>query len=545
MIVILVNYIGSFVFFRFDLTTEKRYSISEATREMLRGLEDVVFVRVYLSGDLPAGFARLRDATREMLDEFRAYSDSNIEYEFIDPSGSPDEKTRTEVYQQLTKQGLQYTNLEYNEGDKVSEKIIFPGAIVSFLGRETPVQLLKSQMGASSEEMLNNSVQQLEYEIASSIRKLSHPGSQRIGFIEGHGELDSLDVADIARTLREDFSVQRLKIEGKLSSLENLDAIIIAKPVSPFSEKDKFIVDQFLMKGGKIMLLVDGTVVSMDSLQQSSTTMALPLSVNLEDMLFKYGARVNSNLVMDLRSLPIPVVTGYVGNQPKQELFPWFFFPLVIPEGKHPIVNNLDALKTHFVSSIDTVGKPNIKKTFLLSTSKYSKIASAPTRVSLNILRDKPDEKQYRNGPEPIALLLEGEFESVFTNRIPPQIEQDREIAFKEKSLRTKIIVAGDGDIIRNEVNKNRDKVLPLGFDKYTQREYANRDFILNSINFLLDKSGLIISRAKEFKLRLLDRQRIEKERLWWQIVNTVLPVFLVLLFGLIHNFLRRRKYSS
>lgn len=545
VIVFLINYIGSFFFFRFDLTSEKRYSISDASRQMLKTLDDVVFVRVYLEGELPAGFARLRDATKEMLDEFRAYSSANIEYEFIDPSESPDEKTRVEIYRQLTKQGLQYTNLEYKEGDKVSEKIIFPGAIVSYKGKETPVQLLKSQTGAGSEAMLNNSVQQLEYELAGSIRKLSNPATQKIAFIEGHGELGELEVADITKSLKENYSVERIKIDGRLSSLEDFKAIIIAQPDSIFTEKDKFIIDQFLMKGGKMLLLVDGASVSMDSLQSSPTTLAVPLSVNLEDMLFRYGARVNTDLIMDLRSLPIPIVTGYIGTQPKQELFPWYYFPLIVPEIKHPVVNNLDALKTEFVSSIDTVGRPSIGKTFLLTTSKYSKITSTPSRVSLNVLRDKPDERQFSRGPQPVAVLLEGNFESVFTNRIPPQIEQSREIDFKESGVPTKMIVVSDGDMIRNEVNKTKDKILPLGYDKYTQREYANRDFIMNCVNYLLDESGLIIVRAKEFKLRLLDRQRIEKERLWWQTINTAFPVALIIIFGVIQNFIRRRKYTS
>lgn len=545
VIVLLVNYIASFVFSRFDLTSENRYSISGASKQMLTKLDDVVFVKVYLEGELPAGFSRLRDATKEMLDEFKAYSKENIEYQFIDPSESPDEKTRVEIYQQLTKQGLQYTNLEYKEGEKTSEKIIFPGAIISYKNRETPVQLLKSQMGEGSEEMLNNSIQQLEYELANGIRKISDPMTEKIAFIDGHGELDTLEVADIIKALRDNYNVERIKIEGKISALKDFDAIIIAKPTTTFGEKDKFIIDQYLMRGGKMFLLLDGTDITMDSLQTSPTTMAIPLSLNLEDLLFKYGARVNTNLVMDLRALPIPVVTGYVGNQPKQELFPWFYFPLIIPEIKHPIVNNLDAIKTQFVSTIDTIGKPGSRKTFLLFTSRYSKVTNAPTRVSLNILRDEPDEKQFNRGPQPVALLLEGEFESVFTNRIPPQIEESKEINFREKSDSTKIILVSDGDIIGNEVNKARDKILPIGYDKYTQREYANRDFIMNCMNYLLDKSGLIIARSKEFRLRLLDRQRIEKDRLLWQLVNTVLPVALVLIFGIVQYLLRKRKYTS
>lgn len=560
-IIVLVNYIFSILFFRLDLTTEKRYSLSNATKKVIESVNDIVFVRVYLDGDLPAGFNRLRDATREMLDEFRAYSDGNMEYEFINPSASTDEKTRLEVYKQLSKQGLQYSNLEYRDGDKTSEKIIFPGAIVAYRGKETPVQLLKSQAGAHPEVMLNNSIQQLEYELANAIYKLNHEGTDKVAFIEGHGELScssptptegeraskkdvELEVADIAKTINEFYSVVRVKIDGRLNSLKGFKAIVVAQPDSIFSEKDKFIIDQYIMNGGKVLWLIDGVNATMDSIRSSGTTMGLASSINLDDMLFKYGARVNTNLVLDLNSLPIPVVTGYIGNQPKQEYFPWYYFPLIIPDITHPVVNNLDAIMTQFVSTVDTVGGKGISKTILLKSSKYSKVTNAPVRISINMLREPPDERQFSASYQPVAVLLEGEFESVFKNRVPPEIANNQEIGFREKSSPTKMIVIGDGDIIRNEVSKDRSRILPLGFDKYSKREYANRNFIMNCLHYLSDESGLIIARGKELKLRQLDLQRVDKERLRWQFINTVLPVLLMLSLAFTLFQWRKRKFG-
>ncbi|MFN7015309.1 MAG: gliding motility-associated ABC transporter substrate-binding protein GldG, partial [Bacteroidia bacterium] len=340
IILVLINVISGYAFKRFDLTTEKRFTLSDATVDMLKNLDDVVFVRVYLEGDFPAGFKRLRNATKEMLDEFRAIAGDNIQYEFIDPSASPDEKERNALYAQLTKQGIQYTNLEYREGESKSEKIIFPGAIVAYKERVAPVQILKSQIGVAPDVMLNNSVQQLEYEFANTIRKLSSEKVNTVAFIEGHGELDSLHTADIMQSLAEYYNVTRIKLNEQLKSLQNIDAIVIAKPDSAFSEKDKFIIDQFIMRGGKALWMIDRTDANMDSLNKSPNYMALTKDLNLDDMLFNYGVRINTNLVQDIQAVPIPIVIGYIGNQPQQKFFPWFYFPLIMPYMKHPIVNN-------------------------------------------------------------------------------------------------------------------------------------------------------------------------------------------------------------
>lgn len=544
-ILVLVNVISAYVFKRIDLTTEKRFTLSDATIDMLKNLDDVVFVRVYLEGEFPAGFKRLRNATKEMLDEFRAIAGDNIQYEFIDPSANPDEKERKALYAQLTKQGIQYTNLEFREGESKSEKIIFPGAIVAYKEREAPVQILKSQIGVPPEVMLNNSIQQIEYELANTIRKLASEKVSTVAFIEGHGELDSLFTADIMKSLSEYYNIKRLKINEQLKALQNIDAIVIAKPDSAFSEKDKFIIDQFIMRGGKALWLIDRTDANMDSLSKSSNFMALTKDLNLDDMLFKYGVRINTNLVQDLQAVPIPIVIGYIGNQPQQKFFPWFYFPLLMPYAKHPIVNNLNAIKAEFISTIDTVGAKGIIKTPLLHTSKYAKVLPTPVRVSINMLREEPKIEQFNKSFQPLAVLLEGEFESNFKNRLAPELLDSKEINFKEKGIPTKMIVVADGDIIKNQVQYSTGRAMPLGYDKYTNEVYGNKNFILNAMNYLLDDSGLIGARSKEIKLRLLDIDKLKRERTSWQFLNVVTPLLLVVLYGLIRFYWRKRKYTT
>lgn len=543
-ILILINIISGYVFKRFDLTTEKRFTLSDATVEMLKKLDDVVFVRVYLEGEFPAGFKRLRNATKEMLDEFRAIAGENIQYEFIDPSANPDEKERNALYAQLTRQGIQYTNLEVREGDSKSEKIIFPGAIVAYKEREASVQILKSQIGVAPEVMLNNSIQQLEYELANTIRKLATEKVSTIAFIEGHGELDSLSTADIMKSLAEYYNVTRLKLNEKLKALQNIDAIVIAKPDSAFSEKDKFIIDQFIMRGGKALWLIDRTDANMDSLNKAYTFIALTKDLNLDDMLFNYGVRINTNLVQDIQAVPIPIVVGYIGNQPQQKFFPWFYFPLIMPYIKHPIVNNLNAIKAEFISTIDTVGAKNILKTPLLHTSKYAKVLPTPVRVSINMLREEPKIEQFNKSFKPLAVLLEGEFESNFKNRLAPELADSKEINFREKGVASKMIVVADGDIIKNQVHYSTGRAMPLGYDKYTHEIYGNKNFILNAMNYLLDDSGLIGARSKEIKLRLLDIEKLRKERARWQFINIVAPIFLVIIYGILRFYWRKRKYT-
>lgn len=560
VIILMVNYIGSFAFERFDLTSEKRYTLSETSIGLSEGLEDIVYVKVYLEGDFPAGFKRLRDETKEMLDEFRAYSNGNLEYEFINPSESSDKKIRDEIYKQLHKQGLRPTDLNTKTDDGFSNKIVWPGAVFTYRGQELPLQLLKSQIGVGSESMLNGSIESLEYEISNAINNLTVIDVPRIAFIEGHGELSDLETASLATALAEFYAVDRISLDQNLNSLTErymidstqfykvkvkYDAIIIAKPLEKFPEKDKFIIDQYVMYGGRVVWLIDPVFASMDSLATADITMALPIDLNLSDQLFTYGVRVNADMIQDIQSAPIPIVTGVVGNQPKTEMFPWFFFPLLTPANNHPIVNNLNALKGEFVSTIDTTVKKGIRKIPLLKTSQYSKVSSAPTRISLEIVRFEPDQTQFNKGRQLTAVLLEGEFESVYKNRLTPQIKNANEISFKAKSVPNKMVVISDGDVAKNHVNNKTGEYLSLGFDRFTRQEFGNKDFMLNVMGYLCDDSGLMKVRSKKLKIRLLDKTVLKNDKFDWQLINTILPIGLILLFGIAHYYDRKKKFTK
>jgi ABC-2 type transport system permease protein len=558
VILILLNVISSFVFTRIDLTSERRYTLSPATKKLLRDLKDVVFFKVYLDGDLPPGFRRLSNETREMLDVFRAYTD-NVEYEFIDPSANPDNKVRNNTYRLLAERGLQPTDLRVNQKGQSSKLIIFPGAIVSYRGNEVPVQLLMTQLGQDPDKVLNNSVQALEYNLASSIQKLVQAIKPGIAFIRGQGELSDNETIDIREALSEFYNVDVVTINQKINSLairlkadsvhdrlvNKYRAIIIAKPTRPFDEKDKFLIDQYIMRGGKVLWMIDPVFASMDSLKKYSSTIGIPQSLNLEDLLFTYGVRLNPDLVMDLNALPIPVKTGQVGNQPQFEFFPWYFFPVLTPTLHHPVVNNLNAVKTEFISSLDTVAVPGVRKSILLTTSPYSRTVTAPALIDLEILNEKPDERIFSQGPQTVAVLLEGTFPSAFLFRIPPELAENKDLGFLGESRKfTRMIVVGDGDIIRNDFHYSQGYPLPLGFDQYTRQTFGNRDFILNAVNYLCDDSGLISVRSRELKLRLLDSAKVAKQRLFWQLFNTLLPVLIILFSGLAQYGIRKRKYS-
>lgn len=541
-ILIFVNIIAQFVFKRIDMTQEKRYSLSQSSKDLAKGLDDIVYFRIYLEGDLPPGFIKLRNSLKEMLDEFRIYSNDNIEYEFIDPSANPDEKQRVELYKQLSQKGLYPTNLEENDKGQQSQKIIFPGAIVNYRAQEIPMQILKSKFGGNSDVMLNNSIENLEYEISTVLRKLSREKSTSIAFLRGQGELPTKQISDAANGLSDFYIVDTVSIDGKLNALKDYKLLIIAKPDTAFDEKDKFVIDQFVMKGGRVLWLIDKLAMNMDSLEKKSTNVAIPMELNIDDMLFRYGVRINPDFVMDMQAAPIPVVTGYVGNQPKQEIFPWYYYPLLSAESKNPIVNNLNMVKTEFASSIDTIETESVTKTVLLSSSKLSRLQMAPARVSLNILREKADPMMFTRRNIPIAVLLEGSFNSNYENRLPTIIATSSDINFKPKSVDTKMIVVSDGDVISSYVSK-KGNVYPLGYDRFTRQTFGNKSFILNCIDYLCDNKGVLELRSKEIKLRLLDPAKIEEPQLI-QWINVILPTVLIIVFGLIFTFIRKRKFT-
>lgn len=544
LIIVAVNMIGSRYFKRIDLTSERRFTLTDATRDLLRDLDDIVYFRIYLEGDFPAGFRRLRNQTREMLDEFRAYSDF-IQYEFINPTIKGDWERTEENYRMLAGKGLQPTQVQVTAEDASSQQIIFPGALVSFRGREVPLSLLQDQLGLPSEEVLNNSAQALEYNLATTIHKLTVADKPRVAFHTGNDELELRYVADITFELEDFYDVDRLRINGDIKALQDVSTLIIAQPMREFSEADKFVIDQFIMNGGSVLWLIDPVYASMDSLQIAPETLGMPWPLNLDDMLFRYGVRLNTDLVKDLQSVPIPITTGFIGDRPQISLVPWFYFPLVRPAVNHPIVRNLNPVRTEFVSTIDTVGSENIRKTILLQTSPYTRIMQTPVRISFDIMQQQVDESLYRQGSHPVAVLLEGEFESVFRNRrIPEGVSIPEDFQMKNSGTGSRMIVVSDGDVIRNQFG-SQGEPLPLGYDRFLNETFGNRDFILNAVNYLNDDRGIMEARAREIRLRALDRSLVNRNRLTIQVLNVGLPVLLVIVFGSLRFFLRKRKFNK
>ncbi len=561
VIVVLVNVIGSYVFTRFDLTSEKRYTLSPTTKEILNDLNDYVYFKVYLEGDFPAGFKKLRRETKEMLDEFRAYS-KFIDYEFINPSESADAAERNETYKQLYQAGLNPTDVVVKNRDGSSKQmVIWPGALVSYRNNtEIAIDLLENQIGQSSEQALNASMQNLEFRLIDAVKKVIRLQKPNIAFIEGHGELSEQEVHDIAQTLAQNYNVVRLEIDGKIDALmhrtqdeesdvkafPSYDAIIIAKPTLPFDERDKFLIDQYIMHGGKVLWMVEPVYATMDSLQSQESTIGLEQDLNLDDMLFKYGVRLNRDLLLDLTCASLPIRTGQVAGQAQLEFFRWYYFPLLQAASEHPMVRNMNAIKADFVSSMDATTSANdIEQVPLLKTSDYTKVSGTPVFITLAMLRQAPDKRMFASKGKNVAYLLKGSFPSLYANRIPQEIAEDNGTNFMEESVPTAMIVVADGDIIRNQIDIKTRKPLPLGFDQYTQNTYANKEFIENAIGYLVEGEGMIDIRSRELKVRLLDDTKINRERTKWQVVNTLLPIAVIIALGFVMAFIRKKKYSK
>jgi len=549
LIVGLISYLSTFLFFRLDLTSEKRYTLTEPSKNLLSNLNDVVYIRIYLEGeDLPVGFKRLRNSTRELLDEFRIYAGKNVEYEFINPSESEDEEIRTQTYQGLYDMGLTPINLQEKDAEgRTSQKVIFPGAIVVYKGYELAVNLLKNKQGVTPEANLNNSIQSLEYEITNAIRKLSDEKRLFVGFAQGHGELTDDELQSAAVLLMEYYELDRVNFDSTTTRLDTtISTLIFAKPTKPFSEREKYVLDQYLMQGGKIMWFLEGTTATMDSLSRTSaSSIVIANSLNLEDMLFKYGVRINNNNIQDFNCAPLMLSVPGAGNQPELQAFPWFFYPLLTSNGSHQITKYMNLVLTDFVSSIDTVGiNDGLKKTVLLQTSNHSKVYNVPYEFGLHMLNDNLTERDFLLLPQKVAVLVEGTFESAFKNRVSRNVTNNP-ADFIEKSEKTKIIVVGDGDIIKNDVLPSGE-VLPMGYHRDAQTLFeGNKEFLLNAVNYLCDDAGLMSIRLRELKLRMLDRQKVAVNGTLWQVINTIVPLVLILIFGLLLNYRRKRKYSK
>jgi gliding-associated putative ABC transporter substrate-binding component GldG len=538
-LLLVLNFVASRYFFRIDLTEDKRYSISDQTKKLLADLKEPVQVTVYLEGEFPAGFRRLQNSTREMLEEFRLYSDGNIQYQFVDPSANTNEQARNQFYTQLAQKGLQPTNLFAQEGDKKVEKIVFPGALISAGNKETAAILLRGSQAAPPEERLNQSIEGLEYELASAIRKVASVSAGRIGVLQGHGELWLPQAADFLGTLSEYYTVNRVNL-SEVPDLNNFNLVVLIKPTQPFSELDKYKMDQFLIRGGKMLFMLDGVRASLDSVREEGF-LAFPYDLNLQDLLFKYGVRVNPDLVQDLNASFIPMVTGYMGNQPQTQLVPWRYYPLISNFSKLPLTRNLDAVQTKFVSSLDTVKAVGIKKSPLMWTSQYSRKRDSPVSISLNDPRVDRDPRLFSQNAIPVGYLLEGKFQSVFKNRPVPQ---GTNIPFQAEGKPSQLVVFSDGDLAANDVDPRSGRPLELGFDRFSRSRFANKELLKNVADYLLDEKGLIELRGKEIKLRPLDKAKLREERTKWQAINLGIPLALLLLFGVTKFWLRRRKYA-
>lgn len=547
IIVLLINYISSNAYFRLDLTADKRYTLNKSSREILDSLNDIVYIEIYLDGEMPVGFQRMQKSVRELMDEFRVIANDNIQFSFINPSESADQKKRNALFQDLYDRGLNPTNVKDRDTEGgMAEKMLFPGAIIAYQGKETPVNLLKNNPGLSANENLNNSIESLEYEFIDAIRKITVKQRKRIAFIEGQGELDEFQTGDITKTLSEYYDIDRVTIKDFITILEPYDAIIIAGPTEEYTEKSKFIIDQYLMNGGRILWLIDAVKADMDSLSTGSATFAFYNDPNLGDQLFKYGVRVNPDIIQDIQCAVIPVNTAITGSQPRFAPAPWVYFPLLNPPSNNPITKNLNMIKAEFPSVIDTVGNnPDIRKKVILTSSQNCRVLNVPQLVSLEQVREQIDPYTFNQSYKPVALLLEGKFESVFTNRLINEYTGNQPFEFKNKSLPTQMIVISDADIIRNDVRQRADGVFlsPLGYDRYTKQTFGNKEFVMNTVHYLVEKNGILDIRSRDFKLRLLDKSKLITQKTKWQLINTVLPVVSILLFGFILLYIRKRKY--
>jgi ABC-2 type transport system permease protein len=537
----------NYAFFRIDFTKEKRFTLSPVSRNILDSLRQPVKVTVYLEGsNFPSAFRRLQTASRDMLSDLKAYSHGKLSFEFVDPMSGLSEEQQNQALQELQEKGIEPTSLSVKTDNGLSQKTIFPAALVSGNGRAIPVKLLqnRNQVGMSPEEALNNSIQNLEYGLVSAIKKANTGGRPRIGFTEGHKELSDVQLNDAMRSLSDGFEVGRVDLKTiPFRTLGQLKLLVIPKPDQPFTEAEKFKLDQYIMQGGRVLWAIDQVNAELDSLRgHGGEQMAFPKQLNLDDQLFTYGLRINYDLIADMSCVQIPIATGSVGGQPQIQMLPWLYYPLFIPTSANPIVRNLDGIRSEFASTIDTLGAKNVHTTVLLTTSAFNKKISAPHIISLQAVEQEPTPKDFAGNIKITGVLLQGVFKSDFRNRpVPEGITEP--VTVRSQSVSTKMVVLSDGDILKNQVGTDGSPY-PLGYDHYTRQSFGNKNLLLNLADYLTDDSGLISLRNKEIRLRLLDRAKIRAEKLNWQLINTVTPLLMVLIFAIFQHYLRKRRYA-
>jgi gliding-associated putative ABC transporter substrate-binding component GldG len=544
VLLLVLNTIGSYFFFRFDLTKDKRYTLSPTSLQIIEQVQNPLYIKVYMDGELPAEFKRLQLETRQMLEEFQGYN-SNIVFEFIDPL--EDEATSMDNSKELYRKGLTPINISVDDKGKQSQAMVFPWAIAVYNNKEVNIPLLKNIMGASTTDKVIGSVQHLEYSIADALNKITKDKQKKIAIIKGNGELHEAYIAKFLLQTKESYHIGPFTLDSvakqpsnTLAALKKYDLAVIAKPVEAFSESEKQVLDQYIVNGGKTIWLIDQVVAEMDSLYSpTGSTLVFPRDLNLNDFFFKYGVRIYPDLVKDEQGSPIKLATGEQGSATQFQEFNWKFAPQVYTQSIHPIVKNLGGIKFDFANAIDTL-KNGIKKTVLLKSSNYSKRIGTPTEINLNSVNEETTPSDYLNkGNIPLAVLLEGNFHSMFENRVLAFDQND----FQTKGISGKMIVISDGDVIKNQLDKN---LLPveLGYDQRSGNLYDNKDFLMNCVNYLLDDTGLINIRSKDLDLPLLDKEKVYENYTYIQFLTIGLPIAILAVFGLLFTLLRKRKYS-
>lgn len=543
LVLIAVSY---FFFFRIDLTSDKRYSLSNRTKMLMESIPGKLEMTVYLDGDLNPGFLRLKKSTAELLDELSVYSSTAIDVKYVNPSLADTPEERSKNYTALAERGLIPTAVyERDKEGKTIQKVIFPWVEMKYNGKRVAVGLLKNVLGNTGDQNLNVSIENLEFEITDGIRRVINNEVRKIAFIEGHGELDYNQTLDISKSLVNYFQVDRGVLGMDASVLKDYKAIIIASPKTAFSETDKFIIDQYVMHGGRVLWLLDGVRIARENLSTIGMSPAMALDLNLDDQLFRYGVRINPVIMQDVQCSSVPLNIAPAGEKPQFEPTPWYWSPLLLTSPDHPITRNVTQVKADFCSGIDLVGdNKDVKSTLLLITSNNTHIVGTPTTIDLSQTPKSGDKKYFNLGYVPVAVALEGNFDSDFANRMTPKGMQNVG-PLRDKSLFSRQIVVADGDIIRNETPAAGDStVVPLGYDRYMNQQFGNKDFIQNAILYLTDDEGWMELRNRTLKLRLLNKNMTDNDRLPWQLINVLLPVVLLLMFGALHLFLRKRKYT-
>ena len=546
LVLIGLNLVGHFVFKRFDLTADKRYTLSQTSLQIISEIKEPLYIDVFLEGQFPGEFKKLQTETQQLLEEFKAQN-SNIIFQFVNPLEN--ENDREQVMQSFADRGLLPINVTMNDKGQQTQEVVFPWAIATFGDRSVKVPLLKNMMGASTAEKVVSSVQHLEYAFANAFNTISKSKEKKVAIIKGNGELHDILIADFVKSVRDNYYIGTFTLDSVVKSpneslkyLKKYDLAVIAKPTESFTDEEKQVLDQFVINGGKTLWLLDAVNMEMDSLyNETGSNLAFPRDLNLNDMFFKYGVRMRPDLVKDIMATPISLATGEKGSATQYTKYPWLYSPMVYPsqDAKHPIVSNLDGIKFEFTSPIEPL-KNDIKKTVLLQSSPYSKIVGTPVEVNLNMVSERPEQKDFLNsGNIPVAVLLEGKFHSVFENRVLPF----KDGTFEPLGKENKMIIISDGNVIQNQLDKNN-QPLELGYDKWTNNVYANKEFMMNCVNYLLDDNGLINIRSKEVDLPILDNEKVYANYTFSQIITVGVPILILLLFGAVFTFLRKRKYS-